>query len=172
MKGKNSNIYFRGLNPIDPILDIKALHKLNDVDINIIISGTLNYPRINLSSTPVMNQKDILSYLIFGTRFSADSNKNIQSKQSQASLFLLNELSKDYAKELGLDILYFEYNPTSQYIETRVGKNISQKSKVILKNKADSGQLILMRELTKLWNIELGFENKTQSLDLTYKRRY
>lgn len=169
---ENSNIYFRGLNPIDPILDIKALHKLNDVDINIIISGTLNYPRINLSSTPVMNQKDILSYLIFGTRFSADSNKNIQSKQSQASLFLLNELSKDYAKELGLDILYFEYNPTSQYIETRVGKNISQKSKVILKNKADSGQLILMRELTKLWNIELGFENKTQSLDLTYKRRY
>jgi len=77
-----------------------------------------------------MSQKDILSYLIFGTKFSSDSQTNTQSKQSQASLFLLNELSKDYAKELGIDILYFQYDPTTQYIETYVGKNISQKSKL------------------------------------------
>lgn len=169
---KNSAIYFRGLDPIDPILDIHALNKLNDVDISIVIGGTLNYPRINLHSTPIMSQKDILSYLIFGTRFSADSQANTQSKQSQASLFLLNELSKDYAKELGLDMIYFQYDPKTQYIETHVGKNISQKSKIVLKNKSDSGQLILMRELTKLWNVELGFEQNTQSLDLIYRRRY
>lgn len=169
---KDSNIYFRGLEPIDPILDIHANYSLNDVDISIIISGTLNEPRINLSSTPVMSQKDILSYLIFGTKFSSDSQTNTQSKQSQASLFLLNELSKDYAKELGIDILYFQYDPTTQYIETYVGKNISQKSKVMLKNKSTGGELIFIRELTKLWNIELGFEEDTQSLDLIYKKRY
>lgn len=168
---QNSSIYFRGLNPIDPILDIHALNKLNDVDISIVIGGTLNYPRINLHSTPIMSQKDILSYLIFGTKFSSNSQNN-QSKQSQASLFLLNELSKDYAKELGLDMVYFQYDPKTQYIETHVGKNISEKSKIVLKNKSDSGQLILMRELTKLWNVELGFEQNTQSLDLIYKRRY
>lgn len=43
---------------------------------------------------------------------------------------------------------------------------------IILKDKADSGQIILMRELSKLWNIELGFEGHTQSVDLTYKKRY
>ena len=120
-----------------------------------------------------MSQRDILSYLIFGTRFSGDSrNTTEQSRGSQASLFLLNELSKDYAKELGVDMLYFEYNPTTQYIETHVGKNISQKSKVILKNQAQSGKLIFLRELTKLWNIEVGFEDNTQSVDLTYRKRY
>jgi hypothetical protein len=30
----------------------------------------------------------------------------------------------------------------------------------------------LMRELTKLWNVELGFEQNTQSLDLIYRKRY
>ncbi len=168
-----SNVYFRGLTPIDPILDIHALHKLQDVDITINIAGTLNVPRINLVSNPTMSQRDILSYLIFGTRFSGDSRSTTeQSRGSQASLFLLNELSKDYAKELGVDMLYFEYNPTTQYIETHVGKNISPKSKVILKNQAQSGKLIFLRELTKLWNIEVGFEDNTQSVDLTYRKRY
>ncbi|QOG11990.1 translocation/assembly module TamB domain-containing protein [Arcobacter sp. FWKO B] len=170
---ENSNIYFQGNEPINPILDIRAIAKLSDVDITIAISGTLNAPKINLRSNPIMSQRDILSYLIFGTRFASDSRSTSeQRRSSQASLFLLNELSKDYAKELGLDMLYFEYNPTTQYIETHVGKNISQKSKVILKNQAQSGRLIFLRELTRLWNIELGFEDNTQGVDLTYRKRY
>lgn len=169
---EDSNIYFRGLEPVDPILDIHATNTINDIDISIIISGTSNEPRINLSSNPVMTQKEILSYLIFGTNFSSNSQTNSQSKQAQASLFLLNELSKDYAKELGVDMLYFQYDPTTQYIETYIGKNLSEKNKVILKNKSTGGELIFLRELTKLWNVELGFEEKSQSLDLIYKKRY
>ncbi|QKF73953.1 autotransporter translocation and assembly factor TamB [Aliarcobacter faecis] len=167
----DSSIHFKGLEQIDPILDIKASTKVEDIQISILISGTLSNPRVNLNSNPMMNQKDILSYLIFGTNFASDS-KNLQSKQSQASLFLLNELSKDYAKELGVDMIYFQYDPTTQYIETHIGKNIGEKNKVVLKNKSQGGQIVLMRELTKLWNVELGFEEKTQSLDLIYKRRY
>ena len=169
-KIEDSSVYFRGL-PDNPILDIKASTKVEDIDIFILISGSLNNPRINLNSNPVMNEKDILSYLIFGTTFSSTS-KSEQSKQSQASLFLLNELSKDYARELGVDSIYFQYDGKTQYIETHIGKNISEKSKAVLKNKAQGGQIVLMRELTKLWNIELGFEEKTQSLDLLYKKRY
>ena len=169
-KIENSSVYFRGLSD-NPILDIKASTKVEDIDVTILISGSLNNPRINLNSNPVMNQKDILSYLIFGTTFSSTS-KNTQSRQSQASLFLLNELSKDYARDLGVDSIYFQYDGKTQYIETHIGKNISEKSKVVLKNKAQGGQIVLMRELTKLWNVELGFEEKTQSLDLMYKKRY
>ena len=46
------------------------------------------------------------------------------------------------------------------------------KNLILLKNKAQGGQLVFMREFTKLWNVELGFEEKTQSIDLIYKRRY
>ena len=169
---QNSTVYFRGLEDINPLLEINALHKLEEVDITIMIRGSANFPKITFSSNPIMNQKDILSYLIFGTRFGSNIPKSQQSKQSQASLFLLNELSKDYAKKLGIDMLYFQYNPSTQYIETIVGKNLSQKSKILLKDKANSGELILMRELTKLWNVQIGIEEKTQSIDLIYKKRY
>ncbi|PRM90151.1 hypothetical protein CJ671_04040 [Aliarcobacter cryaerophilus] len=170
-KIENSNLQFRGLETINPILDIKANTKIDNVEIFIDITGSMENPRLNLKSNPSMNSKDILSYLIFGTKFS-NSSMNEQSKEAQASLFILNELSKDYVKELGIDILHFDYDPKTQYIETTVGKKIGDKNQIMLKDKATNGELIFLRELTKLWNLELGLMEKTQSIDLIYKKRY
>ncbi|MGJ0355267.1 translocation/assembly module TamB domain-containing protein [Aliarcobacter cryaerophilus] len=170
-KIENSNLQFRGLETINPILDIKANTKIDNVEIFIDITGNMGNPRLNLKSNPSMNSKDILSYLIFGTKFS-NSSMNEQNKEAQASLFILNELSKDYVKELGIDILHFDYDPKTQYIETTVGKKIGEKNQIIIKNKATNGELIFLRELTKLWNLQLGLMEKTQSIDLIYKKRY
>ncbi|MGJ0353095.1 translocation/assembly module TamB [Aliarcobacter cryaerophilus] len=170
-KIENSNLQFRGLETINPILDIKANTKIDNVEIFIDITGNMENPRLNLKSNPPMNSKDILSYLIFGTKFS-NSSMNEQNKEAQASLFILNELSKDYVKELGIDILHFDYDPKTQYIETTVGKKIGEKNQIIIKNKATNGELIFLRELTKLWNLQLGLMEKTQSIDLIYKKRY
>lgn len=170
-KIENSNLQFRGLETINPILDIKANTKIDNVEIFIDVTGSMENPRLNLKSNPSMNSKDILSYLIFGTKFS-NSSMNEQNKEAQASLFILNELSKDYVKELGIDILHFDYDPKTQYIETTVGKKIGEKNQIIIKNKATNGELIFLRELTKLWNLELGLMEKTQSIDLIYKKRY
>ena len=170
-KIENSNLQFRGLETINPILDIKANTKIDNVEIFIDITGSMENPRLNLKSNPSMNSKDILSYLIFGTKFS-NSSMNEQNKEAQASLFILNELSKDYVKELGIDILHFDYDPKTQYIETTVGKKIGEKNQIIIKNKATNGELIFLRELTKLWNLQLGLMEKTQSIDLIYKKRY
>ena len=170
-KIENSNLQFRGLETINPILDIKANTKIDNVEIFIDITGNMENPRLNLKSNPSMNSKDILSYLIFGTKFS-NSSMNEQNKEAQASLFILNELSKDYVKELGIDILHFDYDPKTQYIETTVGKKIGEKNQIILKDKATNGELIFLRELTKLWNLQLGLMEKTQSIDLIYKKRY
>mgnify|MGYP006382159605 FL=1 len=152
-------------------MDIKANTKIDNVEIFIDITGSMENPRLNLKSNPSMNSKDILSYLIFGTKFS-NSSMNEQNKEAQASLFILNELSKDYVKELGIDILHFDYDPKTQYIETTVGKKIGEKNQIMLKDKATNGELIFLRELTKLWNLELGLMEKTQSIDLIYKKRY
>ena len=170
-KIENSNLQFRGLETINPILDIKANTKIDNVEIFIDITGSMENPRLNLKSNPSMSSKDILSYLIFGTKFS-NSSMNEQNKEAQASLFILNELSKDYVKELGIDILHFDYDPKTQYIETTVGKKIGEKNQIIIKNKATNGELIFLRELTKLWNLQLGLMEKTQSIDLIYKKRY
>src|SRR5574344_1323570 len=150
---------------------VKTYKKIDNVEIFIDNTGNMENPRLNLKPNPSMNSKDILSYLIFGTKFS-NSSMNEQNKEAQASLFILNELSKDYVKELGIDILHFDYDPKTQYIETTVGKKIGEKNQIIIKNKATNGELIFLRELTKLWNLELGLMEKTQSIDLIYKKRY
>jgi hypothetical protein len=137
----------------------------------VLINNSTQIDRVKLIPIQSMNSKDILSYLIFGTKFS-NSSMNEQNKEAQASLFILNELSKDYVKELGIDILHFDYDPKTQYIETTVGKKIGEKNQIMLKNKATNGELIFLRELTKLWNLQLGLMEKTQSIDLIYKKRY
>ncbi|AXK49406.1 hypothetical protein CRU87_04905 [Aliarcobacter trophiarum LMG 25534] len=170
-KIEDSNLQFRGLENINPILDIKANTKIDNVEIFIDITGSMENPRVNLRSNPAMNSKDILSYLIFGTKFS-NSSVSEQNREAQASLFILNELSKDYVKEIGIDVLHFDYDPKTQYIETTVGKKIGDKNQIMIKDKATNGELIFLRELTKLWNLELGLMEKTQSIDLIYKKRY
>ncbi|MBN2963571.1 translocation/assembly module TamB domain-containing protein [Sulfurospirillum sp. T05] len=170
---ERSNLYFRGLSPLDPVLDIHARYAHNEVDISIRISGTQSNPRIYLSSNPIMPQQDILSLLIFGTRLGGEgSSLDKEHRASQVSLFLVNELSKDYAKELGLDVLYFEYDPSNEYIETIIGRNLTDNTVVLIKNKFEGGEAVLQRQLTDKWNAELGARENAGSLDFVYKKRY
>ena len=60
-----SNLYFRGYNPIDPVLDILALYKHQETDITIRITGTQSNPRVYLSSNPLMSQRAIFPIFVF-----------------------------------------------------------------------------------------------------------
>jgi len=168
-----SNIYFRGYNPIDPALDILALYKHQETDITIRITGTQSNPRVYLSSNPLMPQRDIFSILIFGTRFGSSDNPHTQqSRASQASLFLVNELSKDYVKALGLDVLMFEYNSNSGTIDTTIGKEVSDETTLMLKSKSEGGSVIIQQKLSPKWKVELGIGNESQSIDIIHKKKY
>ncbi len=50
----------------DPALDVRAVRKAGDVTAGISVLGSLKKPKMNLFSTPAMEQTDILSYLILG----------------------------------------------------------------------------------------------------------
>lgn len=168
-----SNIYFRGYNPVDPVLDILALYKHQETDITIRITGTQSNPRVYLSSNPLMSQRDIFSILVFGTRFGNGENPHTQqSRTSQASLFLVNELSKDYVKALGLDILMFEYNPNSGTIDTTIGKEITDETTLMLKNQSEGGAAIIQQKLSPRWKVELGIGSQSQSIDIIHKKKY
>ena len=67
-----------------------------------------------------------------------------------------------------MEIIFGENQPG----KTKFSKKIGEKNQIIIKNKATNGELIFLRELTKLWNLELGLMEKTQSIDLIYKKRY
>lgn len=69
--GKNfrltkGNVEFLGLKEINPNLNIEAQTRIKSVTVIVTLHGTAREIAIDLSSDPVMDESDIISYLVFG----------------------------------------------------------------------------------------------------------
>jgi translocation and assembly module TamB len=60
-------IRFRGENPPDPLLDIRALAEVQGIDASVRVTGTGLRPEINFASIPALPQDELLSRILFGT---------------------------------------------------------------------------------------------------------
>ncbi len=80
-------IQFQGLPQMNPILDMKTVYKVGDINIFILITGTKNAPLVSLQSEPPLSQDDIVSYLVFG-RATEDLNQR-ESAGLQGEAFAL-----------------------------------------------------------------------------------
>ncbi len=78
---------FQGTKEINPLLDIKTLYQVGEINIFILITGSKNAPVIALQSEPPLSQNDIISYLVFG-RAVEDLNQR-ESAGLQAEAFAL-----------------------------------------------------------------------------------
>jgi translocation and assembly module TamB len=63
---QRGKVAFSGQEKPDPTLNIAATTRVNSVDIDLGIGGTVKKPDYILSSRPVMDREEILAYLIFG----------------------------------------------------------------------------------------------------------
>src|SRR5205085_11169667 len=62
---RDGTIRFAGTDDLDPLLDIRAERVIQAVTANVNVRGTLKQPDIVLSSTPPLEQADILSLIVF-----------------------------------------------------------------------------------------------------------
>ena len=62
---RDGTIRFQGLEEIDPVLDIRAQQVIRAVTANVNVRGTLRQPEIVLTSTPPLEQADILALIVF-----------------------------------------------------------------------------------------------------------
>jgi translocation and assembly module TamB len=77
-------IHFTGQRPPNPRLDIQASADIDDVTVNINVSGSANNPQIAFTSSPALPQDELLARILFGgsvTQISA-----LQAVQLAASL--------------------------------------------------------------------------------------
>lgn len=70
---QRGEILFNGQEEPDPAINIAATTRVNSVDIDLGIGGTVKKPDYILSSRPVMDREEILAYLIFGQSASGSS---------------------------------------------------------------------------------------------------
>jgi translocation and assembly module TamB len=106
------HVDFIGLEEINPVLDIQAETRVGPVTIIVKLSGTADRIILDLSSDPVMDRTDIISYLVFG-RPANELNDQQSFNAGQAALNLTGRLAAKELKTIlgdafSLDVLTLE----------------------------------------------------------------
>lgn len=108
LKIQRGRIFFAG-GPIDnPMLDVRAMREVQDVKAGVKVSGTAQSPQIDLFSEPMLDQTNILSYIVLGKPASqatkgGDNQALLSAMASSAAMEQGDGFAKKMANDLGLD---------------------------------------------------------------------
>ena len=102
-------IQFTGGEKIEPALDIVAVHRLPGYQVEAMVSGTADQPRLELRSNPELEQSDILALLIFGKPIEGlTQGQQVSLQQSAIQMaggFAATKVANAVTEALGLDRL-------------------------------------------------------------------
>jgi translocation and assembly module TamB len=156
---RDGTIRFDGepLNDLDPILDVRTSRTIQSVVARVDVRGTLKHPDIVLSSTPPLEQADILSLIVFNQPInSLGEGQQVslaQRAQAMATGTLAGALSSSIENALGIDTFEINTAPesgdaASVTIGQQVGQNLYVKVEQGLGGQNETN-FILEYELTR-----------------------
>jgi autotransporter translocation and assembly factor TamB len=112
---RGSDIRFRGASPIDPALGVTATREISGVTTKVQIRGTATEPGLTLSSTPSLDEGDILSLIIFNQPVnqlgSAERASLAERAGNLAAAAVAAPIADSVARALNLDS--FEIRPAA-----------------------------------------------------------
>ncbi|MDY6943439.1 MAG: translocation/assembly module TamB domain-containing protein [Pseudomonadota bacterium] len=115
--------------PVDnPGLDLRAVRRLEEVQVGVDVRGTLAQPQLTLFSSPPMSDSDILSYLLFGRPMAQSSS---QDSRRVAGILAATRLSggqipgERLAERLGIEEVSLESQGGVEETELVLGRQIS-----------------------------------------------
>ena len=115
---RDGTVRFDGLDELNPTLDIRTRRIIQAVEARVNVRGTLKQPEIVLSSTPPLEQADILSLIVFnqpinqlgkGSRF-----RWPQRAQALATGAVAGQLAQSIGGALNLDTFEINLAPESR----------------------------------------------------------
>ncbi|HIP46495.1 MAG TPA: hypothetical protein EYG95_02930 [Campylobacterales bacterium] len=156
---------------LNPYLNIKAQHTNKPYVIDIDITGTLDSPIINFSSSPYLSQSDILSMLLFSAT-TESLFEGSTSSSNQAISMLGNTFAKEIVKNFGLTLDKLVLSTTEEGgLGIEIGKKISQKITVIYTN--DIVQSIKVRyQHSDNYETNLMISPESSGIDFLYKSEH
>ncbi|MCU1383365.1 MAG: putative protein involved in outer rane biosis [Acidobacteria bacterium] len=173
---RDGTVRFAGepLNDLNPILDLRTRRLIQGVEARVNVRGTLKQPEIELSSTPPLEQADILSLIVFNQSInSLGEGQQVslaQRAQAMATGTLAGALSSSIENALGVDTFEINTAPdsgdaASLTIGQQLGQNLYVKVEQGIGGQSETN-FILEYELTK-WlrlrtNVMQGSSTQTQ----------
>jgi autotransporter translocation and assembly factor TamB len=173
---RDGTVRFDGepLNELNPLLDIRTRRLIQGVEARVDVRGTLKQPEIALSSTPPLEQADILSLIVFNQPInSLGEGQQVslaQRAQQLATGTVASALSSSIENALGLDTFEISTAPdsgaaASLTVGEQLGQNLYVKVEQGIGGQSETN-FILEYELTK-WlrmrtNVLQGSSNQQQ----------
>jgi autotransporter translocation and assembly factor TamB len=175
---RDGTIRFEGLDQLDPSLDIRAERVIQGVVANVNIRGTLQQPEIVLSSTPPLEQADILSLIVFNQPINQlGEGQQISLAQRAAGIAagaLTNELASSIGDVLNLDIFDIQMAPDSgATAQVTIGQQVGQN--LFVKVQQDIGDqsatnFILEYQLNNWLRLQSNFLQGTSTQQSLFRR--
>lgn len=108
LKVQRGRILFAGGAIDNPMLDIRAVRQVQDVTAGVKVSGTAQAPQIDLFSEPMLDQTNILSYIVLGKPAAqatkgGDNQALLAAAASSMTMEQGDGFAKKMANDLGLD---------------------------------------------------------------------
>lgn len=167
---ESSEIMFGG-DPLNPYLNIRAIHRSDPYTIYVTINGQLDAPQINFSASPYLNQSDILSILLFSTTTDELLSGSQDSSKTAVSMFG-TVFAKEIVKNFGIQLDKLVLTTTEEgRIGVELGKKLSKKVTLIYIN--DIVQTIKIRyKISDHFESDFVFSPDNSGIDLIYKDEY
>ncbi len=112
---RDGRVRFEGLDQLNPSLDLRTRRVIQGVEARVNVRGTLQKPEIVLSSTPPLEQADILSLIVFNQPLNqlgeGQQVSLAQRAQSIATGAVAGQLAQSIGNALNLDTFEIDVAP-------------------------------------------------------------
>jgi autotransporter translocation and assembly factor TamB len=128
---RDGAVRFVGLDELNPTLDLRTRRVIQGVEARVNVRGTLQKPEIQLSSTPPLEQADILSLIVFNQPLNqlgeGQQISLAQRAQSLATGAVAGQLAQSIGNALNLDTFEINVAPENgRGPEITLGQQVGQ----------------------------------------------
>jgi len=134
---RDGSVRFAGLEQLNPRLDLRARRNIQGVEANVNVEGTLDRPRVTLSSVPPLEEADILALIVFNQPMNElGEGQQVALSQRAASLAegtVAGQLASVIGRALNLDTFEIQTAPDNgRGVELTAGQQVGQHAYVKL----------------------------------------
>ena len=128
---RDGHVTFNGPDPTDPALDITASRDISGVEATVRVHGTVQKPAIALSSTPPLEEADVLSLIVFNRPINdlgqGERMSLAQTAQSVVGGMVAAPLAESLRNALNVDLLEIQAVSNEGGPGVTVGNQISER---------------------------------------------
>ncbi len=175
---RDGAIRFDGLEEMNPSLDIRTQRVIQGVEARVNVRGTLQQPEIELSSTPPLEQADILALIVFNQPINqlgeGQQISLAQRAQALATGAVAGQLAQSIGNALNLD--QFEINVAPENggaPEVTLGQQVGQNLYVRVQQgigDQNSTNFVLEYELARWLRLQTNVSQGTSTQQSLFRR--